>query len=53
VRYFVGNTNEEELALRPGQPCSVYPKVFARSGENSALLTEKINPVRMEGQEIK
>jgi ribonuclease HI len=32
VRYFVSNAEEEAALLEPGQPHSVYPKKFARSG---------------------
>jgi hypothetical protein len=42
VRYFVGNVEIEALALRPGQPYSVYPKHFPRSGQSRAAVSDAI-----------
>jgi hypothetical protein len=49
VRYFVPDQEVEPLALVPGQPYSVYPKQFRRSGEERATVADPVQPVRFEG----
>jgi hypothetical protein len=49
VRYFVGNTEDDPVLLKPGQPYSVYPKRFARSNESKARIKDTAPPVRTEG----
>jgi hypothetical protein len=49
VRYFVSNNEVQASELRPGQPYSVYPKMFSRTREAEAKVTDKADPVRVEG----
>jgi hypothetical protein len=49
VRYFAGDAEIEESAIKPGQPYSVFPKKFPRQEDVAAKTKDKINPVRMEG----
>lgn len=49
VRYFVSNNEEEATNLRPGQPYSVYPRLFTRTRETEVKITDRMEPVRMEG----
>jgi hypothetical protein len=52
VRYFVADQEVEPIALVPGQPYSVYPKQFRRSGEERATVADPVQPIRFEGPMI-